>query len=169
MFFSLIARIVAAGLWGAPERLGGGLLADFAKLLEDPVFVDDLDNRWLKRALLKGEFRGRKVAVLLKRGRDSPGIVVSMETHATRPMWAYEFAEYKADRDAERALFALEAKHDLGLTHESGCLKATWGGDWRFEFGFRFDRPRWQSVLEAMDTVSGSLERREAGQQAPPA
>ena len=97
--------------------------------------IEDLDNRLLKRALLKGEFRGRTVVVLMQRGQDSPGIVVSMETHATRPMGAYEFAEYRADRDAERALFALEAKHELGLKHENACLRATWGGDWRFEFG----------------------------------
>lgn len=165
MLGRVIWRIVRAARWGAPERLGGRFLADFATLLEDPEFVDDLDDRLLLRAFLKGGFRGRKVVVMLQRGQESAGVVLSMETHAARPMYAHEFAEYNADRDGERALFALQARHALGLKHENRRLTASWGGDWRFEFGVSngFTRSKWQSVLEAMDTLSGSLERREAG------
>jgi hypothetical protein len=61
------------------------------------------------------------------------------------------------------ALFALEVNHELKLRHEAGCLKVRWGQFTMF-FPPTFDPPKWQSVLEAMHTLSGALERRAAAQ-----
>ena len=63
-----------------------------------------------------------------KRGRhDLPGrLVVSMETGAAAAMEPLDFAGYRPDRGTELALFALEAKHELRLSHRDGCLKALW-------------------------------------------
>lgn len=43
-------------------------LRDFAKLRDHPEFVDSFGNRLSKRSFLKGEFRGRKIVILLKKG-----------------------------------------------------------------------------------------------------
>jgi hypothetical protein len=50
---------------------------------------------------------------------------------------------------------ALEVKHELMLRHMDGYLKAHLG----LLPGF-FDRSKWRSVLEAMDTLAGSIEQR---------
>ncbi len=85
-----------------------------------------------------------------------------METRSTTTIESYEWS----DRESELALFALEVKHHFRLKHEEGCLKALWGGgsSWSSLFTFppRFDPTMWQSVLEAMQTLAGSLERRAA-------
>jgi hypothetical protein len=59
------------------------------------------------------------------------------------------------------ALFALEAKHDLVLRLRDGCLKALWQPFNLMFFPGVFDPDKWQSVLEAMHCLAGSLERRE--------
>src|SRR4030095_101250 len=68
MFFILVAISLAWGLW-ACWRPKGGFLSDFATLLDRPEFVHGLENTLANRAFLKGEFRGRKVVVLLQNGR----------------------------------------------------------------------------------------------------
>jgi hypothetical protein len=59
----------------------------------------------------------------------------------------------------ELALFALEIKHEIALRHEDGCLKAAWRPQSVF-FPGHFDAQKWQSVLEKMQTLAGSIERR---------
>ena len=143
-----------------------GRLPGFAHLLDRPQIVGGFVN-WLGgRSYLKGEFRGRKVVILLqrKRGRhDPPGrLVISLETGAAAAMEPLDFAGYRPDRGTELALFALEAKHELRLSHQDGCLKALWQPIGFFIFPGQFERPKWQSVLEAMHTLADSVARREA-------
>ena len=125
-----------------------------------------LSTGWADARYLKGEFRGRKVVILLqrKRGRhDPPGrLVISLETGAAAAMEPLDFAGYRPDRGTELALFALEAKHELRLSHQDGCLKALWQPIGFFIFPGHFERPKWQSVLEAMHTLADSVARRAA-------
>jgi hypothetical protein len=164
MVFAFLLLFAGVSVWvkyGSPRL---GFLPDFAKLLDHPEFVDDFRNRLSGRTFLKGEFRGRKVVVLLQHGKRGVAhmLVLSMETHAARTMDSYEFAGYRADREGELALFALETKHDLVLRLRDGCLKALWQPFNVLFFPGSFDPPKWRSVLEAMHTLVDSLERREA-------
>jgi hypothetical protein len=146
-------------------RAKKGFLPDFAKVLEHPEFVESDDIR--RRSFLKGEFRGRKVVVMLQLGwqRWQPMVVVSMETQVEAVVESAELTGFRQDREGELALFALEVTHDLRLRHEAGCLKAKWAPfAFPLMFSPTFDPPKWQSVLEAMHTLSGALERRETAQ-----
>ena len=161
MFLLFFLVLVPVIIWFAFAR--PSFMRDFATLVERPEFVDGLANRLIRRSFLKGGFRGRQVVILLQYGKARKNIVVSMATGAAVIMETYDFAGYRADREGELALFALEVKHDIRLRHEDGCLKALWvPSSWFSLFSFPppFDRTKWQSVLEAMDTLSGSLERR---------
>jgi hypothetical protein len=153
--FVLLSAIVT---WVTYGRRRTRFLPDFESLLERPELVDGFSDLVAARSFLKGEFRGRNVVILVQHGDEDPTLVVSMETHAALTMDTYDFAGYKADREGELALFALEVKHELMLRHMDGYLKAQ-----RCPLGFfprSFDRSKWQSVLEAMDTLAGSIERR---------
>jgi hypothetical protein len=163
MVFVVLAILLAITMWsksGPPAFLRG-----FATLVEDPEFVDGGISRWVQRWFLKGQFRGRKVVILFEQEieREYGKIVVSMETHATGEMETHDFTGYSADREGELALFALDAKHDLKLRLGDGCLKALYAPPWPSLVGFapRFDARKKRSVLEAMDTLAGSLERRQ--------
>ena len=163
MVFPLFVLFAAIFMWVTYGRQRLGFLPDFAKLLDCPEFVDDFRNRLSGRTFLKGEFRGRKVVILLQRGGESHPhmLVLSMETHAEMTMDSYEFAGYKADREGELALFALEAKHELVLRLRDGCLKASWQPFNVLFFPRLFDPKKWQNVLESMHSLAGSLERKE--------
>jgi hypothetical protein len=158
--------LVGIGVWLAYGQPRTGFLRGFAKLLNRPQIVGGFINGLSGRSYLKGEFRGRKVVILLNRKRaehDTPGrLVLSMETRAAATMDPHEFAGYMPDRETELALFALEAKHELRLMHQSGCLKALWEPIGFFIFTGHFDQPKWQSVFEAMHRLAGSLDRRAA-------
>jgi hypothetical protein len=169
MFFLLVATLLSWGLWSAfgRRRPRTPFLLDFATLLDRPEFVHGLQNTLAKRAFLKGEFRGRKVVVLLQNGRGeySRNLVVSMETRAPVTMESYELTGFRSDREGELALFALEVKHEFMLRHEEGCLKARWAPQkmtslFNFDFPPNFDKQKCQKVLEAMQTLVGSIERR---------
>ena len=167
MFFLLVATLLSWGLWSAFARPKTGFLPDVATLLDRPEFVHGLENTLAKRAFLKGEFRGRKVVVLLQNGRGeySRNLIVSMETRAPVTMESYEFTGYRSDREGELALFALEVKHEFMLRHEEGCLKARWAPQkaaslFTFDFPPNFGTQKCRSVLEAMHTLAGSIERR---------
>jgi hypothetical protein len=161
----LVATLLSWGLWSAFGRPKTAFLSRFATLLDRPEFVHGVENTLAKRAFLKGEFRGRKVVVLLQNGRGKYArtLVVSMETHAPVTMESYAFTGYRSDREGELALFALEVKHECMLRHEEGCLKARWAPQKvssLFNFPPNFDPQKWQSILEAMHTLAGSIERR---------
>ena len=157
----LVLILLGIGGWLAYGRPGTGFLPGFATLLDRPEIVAGFIN-WLGgRSYLKGEFRGRRVVIMLqrKRGRyDPPGhLVLSMETGAAATMQSHDFANWR-DRGTEAALFALEVKHELRLTHRDGCLKALWQPIKFFIFPGRFEPTKWQSVLEAMHALAGSPE-----------
>ena len=160
----LMLVIVLVALWLAYGRPRRGCLPDFAKLLDRPEFVDGFENMRIGRAFLKGEFRGRKVVIMLQDWRGAFKIVLSMETRSTAAMESHDFTGYRPNREAEMALYALEVKHDLKLMHKDSVLKARWQPVTFFVFPSpgRFDPAKWQSVLEAMHTLAGSLERRAA-------
>jgi hypothetical protein len=162
----VLVLLLGLGVWLAFGRNGTGFLPGFAHLLDRPQIVGGFVN-WLSgRSYLKGEFRGRRVVILLqrKRGRhDPPGrLVVSMETGAAAAMDPHDFAGDRPDRGTELALFALEGEHQLRLSHQDGCLKALWQPIGFFIFPGHFERPMWQNVLESMHTLAASLERRAA-------
>ena len=158
MSFILLVSFVAVGMWLWSHRPGRTFLADFAKLLDSPEFVDDFRNRLIGRSFLKGQFHGRKVVIMLQSGNEDRQamVVVSMETNARRTMETYDFTGYRADREGELALYALEVKHKVKLRHEEGCLKAQSEPSFGFFFPRLFDPA---SVLEAMHTLAGSIER----------
>lgn len=167
MFFLVVAISLALGLLVCSHRPKARVLSDFATLLDRPAFVHGLENTLAKRAFLKGEFRGRTVVVLLQngRGQNSRNLVVSMETRAPVATDSYAFTGDRSDREGELALFALEVKHEFILRHEEGCLKARWAPHkvtsiFHFDFPADFDTQKCQSVLEAMQTLAGSIERR---------
>ena len=159
MVFLVLILLGIGGWWLAYGRPGTGFLPGFATLLDRPQIVGGFVNWMGGRSYLKGEFRGRKVVILLqrKRGRyDPPGrLVVSMETGAAATMESHDFANWP-DRGTEMALFALEVNHELKLMHRDGCLKALWQPMRVFIFPGRFEAPKWRSVLEAMHALAGS-------------
>jgi hypothetical protein len=141
-----------------------GCLPEFAKLLDRPEFVSGFSHSFAGRAFLKGEFRGRKIVIMVHDWKGTYRVVLSMETRSPATMESHDFTGYRPDRDAEMALFALEVKHDLRLRHSDGCLKAMWQPVAFFVFPSpgSFDPAKWQAVLEAMHTLAGSLDRRAA-------
>lgn len=148
-------------VWFKSGRPRTGFLPEFGMLLDRTEMVDDFGSWLMGRSFLKGEFRGRKVVILLQYGKKrAPAmVVVSMETHAAVTMESSDFSGDRADREGALALFALEVKHELRLRHETGCLKALWQPFTLF-FPGRFDPSKWKNVLEAMYAVAGSIERR---------
>ena len=155
--FLWLSAIVIAVKYGGRRK---GILPDFGRLLECPEFVDNVSDWVGGRSVLKGQFRGRNVALLLEDGELESTLIISMQTHGARTMDTYDFAGYKGDRESEVALFALEVKHGLMLRHMDGYLKAQGQPPAVGFFQGVFDPSKWQSVLEAMDTMAGSIERR---------
>jgi hypothetical protein len=153
--FVLLSAVIlwARYVWRRTRSLPG-----FETLLDHLEVSDGLTDFVAGRALVKGEFRGRKVAIIVEQSDEESTLIVTMETRAAPTMDTYDFAGYKADREGDRAVFALEVKHGLRLRHMDGSLKAE--GQPHRLFPRTFDRPKWQSVLEAMDTLCGSIERR---------
>jgi hypothetical protein len=156
-----ILVIFLGTVWFVFRRPKKGFLHDFAKLLDRPQFVGGSSNSMIGCSFLKGEFRGRKVVIMLQDWRGRYKVVVSMETHSATTMESHNFIGYRPDRETEMALFALEVKHDLRLMHRDASLKALWQPVTFFIFPSpgRFEPAKWQSVLEAMHTLAGSLER----------
>lgn len=163
MVFVVLAILLAIAMWSKSKP--PAFLRGFATLVEGPEFVNSGIYKQVRRWFLKGQFRGRKVVTLFEQEieREYGKIVVSMETHATGEMETHDFTGYSADREGELALFALDAKHDLKLRLGDGCLKALSAPPWPSLLGFApgFDARKWRSVLEEMDTLAGSLERRQ--------
>jgi hypothetical protein len=152
---------LAVIVWLASRLPRQGYLQDFAKLLDGPEFIDGPHPGPTTRHSVKGGFRGRKVLIVLESRRGAYKIAVSMETHSAETMKSYEFTGYRASREAEMALYALEVKYSLRLTLGDGYVKAA--GSPRTSFTFAgpgvFEPKRWRGVLEAMHTLAGSLDR----------
>ena len=164
-FFAAIVVLLAWPGWVIYSQTRTGFLFSFAMLLDQPAIERTFTNWVVGRSFLRGEFRGRKIVVLLQEKRGRAGrfmVVVSMETRAERTMETYDWTGYRPDRETELALFALEVDHELRLRHSDRCLKALWQPFKLFGFPGEFDRPKWQSVLEGMHMLAGSLERRAA-------
>jgi hypothetical protein len=161
LIYVLLAAVVIWVTYGYGGRRTS-FLPDFGRLLELPELADGFSDRVAGRSLLKGEFRGRNVVIVLQHGTEdeSPILVLSMETHAPPTMETYDFAGYKADREGELALFALEIKHQMKLRHRDGYLKAQCYAPSLGFFAGVFDSSKWQTVLEAMDTLARSIEQR---------
>lgn len=158
LLLALLVVLSAIVTWLAYGRRRTRFVVDFAKLLESPRSVDGVGDWIAGRAAVKGEFNGRKVAIVLRDGDEAPSLLlIAMATDATPKMDSYDFAGYKADRDGEMAAFALEVKHGLKLRHVEDYLKAG-----HHSLPSSFDPSKWQSVLEAMDALCGSMERRGA-------
>ena len=157
LFLVLLFLLSAIVAWLVYRRRKTRFVADFARLLESPRSSDGLGDWIANRSAVTGEFRGRKVAIVLQDGNEEEPstLIIAMATHAAPKMDTYDFAGYKGDRDGEVAAFALEVKHGLRLRHVEGCLKA-----FHDSFPSSFNPSKWQSVLEAIDTLCGSVERR---------
>jgi hypothetical protein len=152
----LLVLLSAMVAWLMYGRRKTRFAADFARLLESPRPSDGVGDWIANRSAITGEFRGRKVAIVLQDRNEEPStLVIAMATHAAPTMDTYDFAGYKGDRDGEVAAFALEVKHGLKLRHVEGWLKAS-----RDSLPSSFDPSKWQGVLEALDTLCGSVERR---------
>jgi hypothetical protein len=101
----VLILLAAVCVWllrsGRPKK---GFLPDFAKVLEHPEFVESDDIR--RRSFLKGEFRGRKVVVMLQLGwqRWQPMVVVSMETQVEAVVESAALTGFRDDREGELAL-----------------------------------------------------------------
>lgn len=153
--------LVGLGIWFAFGVPRAGFLSNFGKLIDHPKITAGFVNALARRTYLTGQFRGRTVVILLQRKLGKYGrayLIVSMETSATGTVDQHDFSRFRHVRDAELALFALEGKHGLALTHEPRCLKVLWEPLIGFFFPGRFEEPKWQSVLEAMHTLAGMLE-----------
>ncbi len=168
MFFLLLVALVSWAVWRVFVRPKARFLTHVAELLDRPEFVHGLENTLAKRAFLKGEFRGRKVVVMLQNGRGeySRNLIVSMETNAPAAIESYEFTGYRSDREGELALYALEVKYEFVLRHEERCLKARWAPQkaaslFSWDFPGDFGAEKCLSVLETMHTLACSIERRD--------
>lgn len=156
--------LVALGIWFVfvPRA---SFLTDFGKLIDHPKITAGFVNTLARRSYLTGQFRGRKIVILLQRKRGKYGrayLVVSMETSATKTIESYEFLGVRETRDGELALFALEVKHELRLTHQPGCLKVLWEPFSVLFFPGRLDPEKWRDVLAQMHALAGSVEQRAA-------
>ncbi|MGH3116468.1 MAG: hypothetical protein ACRD09_09730 [Vicinamibacterales bacterium] len=160
-FLMFAGAAVLVMYWFSKVDERTGFLADFAKLLDRPEIRVGFANYILGRGYLVGEFAGRKVRIMLERGgEDDLGfLVVSMEAGVLLRLDDGDFEEHARDRDGERALFALKARHDLRLALRDGCVKARAEQRIFRSFPGRFDPDKWRDVLEQMHALAGSLER----------
>jgi hypothetical protein len=160
----LVDALLAAGMviWAIYAVRGTSFLPNFGRLLDVHELADGFTERLAGRSFLKGEFRGRQVTVVLRHGNEdeSPILVVSMQTDAPPTPGTDNFKAFKGDREGELALFALEVKHEMSLRHMEGCLKAQCYVPSVGLVERVFDPSKWQKVLEAMDTLAGSIEQR---------
>jgi hypothetical protein len=166
MLFFPILVLVGLLAWVLHQITGGDFLRGFAQLVDRSQIVEGLSGYLAGRSTLIGEFRGRTVEVFLKRKRSRHVfgyLIVSMQTTSPTPVDAHRLSAYsRQDRDAELALFALEVKHEVQVTHEPYSLQVRWAPMGFFVFPGRFDPEKWRDVLASMQAVAGSLERRAA-------
>ena len=114
------------------------------------------------RSALSGQFRGRDVSAQIQLPRSKYGtsyLVVKVRTSAVESLTGTQVDSRATDDEARRALYLL-AMQDLQLSVEEGWLRALWSPKGLFIFPGRFSEEKWRKVLEAMHTVTSSLEGR---------
>lgn len=139
---------------------GQQFLPAFARLLTGPTIQRHAFSFFSGRSYATGQFKGRDVAVRLqlRRGKYELGyLVLAMRTGGPPALDANGIEALVGDEAGRRALFTI-AKHDLLLTVEQGWLKTMWKPHGFVIFPGRFSEEKWRPVLEAMDTIAGSLE-----------
>ena len=156
LLFILFLLLSVTVAWLGYSQRKTRFVDGFGRLLDAPRPVDGVSD-WIRgRAAVGGEFRGRHVTIVLRDRQEEPStLVITMATLAAPTPDTYDFAGFRADRDGEAAAFALEVKHGLRLRHAEGYLQAS-----RDSLPRSFDESTWQSVLETMATLCGSIERR---------
>ncbi len=157
--FVLVLVLVVAIVW-AFAAPGLRFLPAFANLLNEPVLQRSGLSFFSGRSYLSGRFQNREVAVRvqLKRSEHGQGyLVIAFRTPGVRSL-NYDALDARVRDDAgRRALFTLAAQ-DLLLNVEEGWLKGLWRPQGFGSFPGRFSEEKWRRVLEAMQTVAGSLD-----------
>ena len=109
---------------------------------------------------LRGQFRGREVAVQLqlKRSRHGQGdLVVAIRSNNALSLNTSGIESRVRQADGQRALTTLAA-HDLLLSVDEGWLRAWWRPQGFVYFPGRFDEQKWRDVLDALCRLSVELE-----------
>lgn len=137
---------------------------EFARLLDRAERRSGLGSLFGGRSRGTGEYQGRPVELLFQwPSEPQPGsATVSMRAVAPDqdPIRLHpRNGSGVADRELERALFALEGKHGLVLAVADGWLHATWQPVGFFIFPGRFDGARWREILAGLSVVAARLER----------
>jgi len=137
----------------------------FASLLSHAELGSHLATFLTGRSCVAGRFRDRAVTMAFERADEyrTGYVLVGMAVDAPdqpviqgRSLHGTELA----DEELERALFALESKHELRVSVEAGQLRALWQPVGLFIFPGRFDRSKWLEVLDGMHVVCSKLDRR---------
>ncbi|HSC28192.1 MAG TPA: hypothetical protein VLD67_13015 [Vicinamibacterales bacterium] len=138
-------------------------VTEFAQLLAHAERRGVLGSYLSGRSSVAGDYEGRAVTMEFQRADEyTVGyVVVAMKVNAPDQLIVQaRLPSAEPDRDLEKALFALEARHELRVDVENGWLRARWEPAGFFIFPGRFDRARWIDVLTNMSVTASSLERR---------
>lgn len=141
---------------------GQRFLPEFSRLLTDPKRDSGGLSFLSGRSALSGQFRGRDVSAQIQLPRSKYGtsyLVVKIRTSAVESLTGTQVDSRATDDEARRALYLL-AMQDLQLSVEEGWLRALWSPKGLFIFPGRFSEEKWRKALEAMHTVTSSLEGR---------
>jgi hypothetical protein len=163
--FAWLAFVVIAIIMFVLAKAQGRtrFLAGFSKIIDRPEIRQGFVNYLDGRSYLVGEFKGRKMRVLLQvsasEASERGHLIVSMETSAPLALEHSDFEQHARDRDGELAIFALKARHDLRLALRDSCVHARWERFPPFLFPGRFNPDKWRDVLDAMHALATSLER----------
>jgi hypothetical protein len=135
----------------------------FAALLSESSLRQGVVNLFTGRARVNGRFLDRLVTLFYQRASEhrTGHLVISMPVAAPDESMIQvrsgsDTAE--SDRELERALFALEGRHELRVIVKGGWLHATWMPMGLFIFPGRFDPAKWRDVLEHLRVVASRLE-----------
>lgn len=142
---------------------GERFLSDFARLLTAARVERGAFSFLSGRSSATGRFNGREVVLTIQLPRSEYGssyLIVAMRTQGPQTLTGTAIDSRVTDDAGRKALYTLAMK-DLQLTVEDGWLRALWSprGFFVFPRG-RFTEERWRPVLEALDVVASSLERR---------
>ena len=160
MMWALPLLVIALALVWVLAAPGAQFLSRFASLLERPRIERGRWSVLSGQSSLRGNCRGREVAVQLqlKRSRHGQGdLVVATRANDARSLNMSGIESHVRDADGQRALTTLVA-HDLLLSLDDGWLRAWWRPQGFVYFPGRFDEAKWREVLEALQVLTRSLE-----------